>query len=381
MQGYRSIISGSLALLAAVLITGCANQPPTTQSTAPVTPPPSTVTAPAPVPSAAPLPVKKTAPVHYTVKPGDTLWSISEHFFSNPWLWPEVWYENSYIKNPHLIYPGDLITLTGGALTISRGGTIIRSTLPFRQLKPRIQRTPLAQAVPTIPYDDIADLLSKPRVMSAEQYAQAPYVLRSVNGQLLAAAPDLVYIRGKQLQPAHVGTSYAVVNREKPLYDPHTQVLLGYEVLYLGRGNIVAAGDPATLKLTASNREIRPGNRLVSIDTGVVPAQFPLLTPKTRINGEIIDVIGGLGQVGQYQVVVLDRGNKHHLQIGDVLNVERTGTRINDPDTQGNMRHEVKLPNQNIGELVVFRVFPRVAFALVMHATRPIGVGDTVTNP
>ncbi len=227
MQGYRSIISGSLALLAAALIAGCANQPPATQSSAPATPPPPTVTAPAPVPSATPLAVKKTAPVRYTVKLGDTLWSISEHFFSNPWLWPEVWYENSYIKNPHLIYPGDLITLTGGALTISRGGTTIRSTLPFRQLKPRIQRTSLAQAVPTIPYDDIADLLSKPRVMSAEQYAQAPYVLRAVNGQLLAAAPDLVYIRGKQLQPAHVGTSYAVVNREKPLYDPHTQVLLG----------------------------------------------------------------------------------------------------------------------------------------------------------
>jgi len=384
MQGYRSIISGSLAVLATVLVAGCASHPPATSTPAPATaPPPATAAAPAqpPAPNTAPLPVKKTAPVRYVVQKGDTLWSIAAHFFSSPWLWPEVWYENHYIQDPHLIYPGDVITLNGGALTISRGGTVVRSTAPFHQLKPQIQRTSLAQAVPTIPYDEISVLLSKPRVMTAKQYEQAPYVLRTTDGQLLAAAPQRVYVRGEKLRKAGAGASYAVVQKDKPLYDAQTHDLLGYEVLYLGRGNLVSGGDPATLKLTASTREIRAGNRLVPVDTGSVPAQFPLLTPRVQIKGTIIDVIGGLGEVGQYQVVVLDRGSRNQLEMGDVLRVERTGTSINDPYAQDNMNHQVKLPNEGIGQLVIFRIFPRVSFALVMSATRPVGIGDTVTTP
>ncbi len=382
MQGYRSILSGFMITAAAALLTACASHkpPPPAAPPAPATSP-APVTAPAPAPETAPLPVKKTAPVRYVVKKGDTLWSISAHFFSNPWLWPEVWYENHYIADPHLIYPGDVITLKGGALTVSRNGTVVKSTLPFRQLKPRITRTPLSKAVPTIPYDEISDLLSKPRVMTAEDYDKAPYVLRSVNGQMLAAAPDSVYVRGTKLKDANTGADYAVVRKEKPLYDPNNRTLLGYEVLYMGQGRLMDTHDPAILKLTASTQEITPGNRLVAVDSGTVPAQFPLLTPKSAINGQIIDVIGGLGEVGQYQVVVLDRGSKDQLEMGDVLGIEKTGKKINDPYAQGNMHHEVELPNQHVGELVVFRVFDRVSFALVMHATHPVSIGDTVTNP
>jgi len=382
MQGYRSILSGSITMAATVLLAACASHkaPPP-----PAPPPPATTaapaTAPAPAPTTAPLPVKKTAPVRYVVKKGDTLWSISAHFFSNPWLWPEVWYENHYISDPHLIYPGDVITLKGGALTVSRNGTVVKSTLPFRQLKPHITRTPLSKAIPTIPYDEISDLLSKPRVMTAKQYDKAPYVLRSVNGQMLAAAPDSVYVRGTELKDVDIGANFAVVNKEKPLRDPKDDTLLGYEVLYMGRGQVVALGDPATLKLTASTQEITPGNRLVDIDHGTTPAQFPLLTPKSRIDGQIIDVIGGLGEVGQYQVVVLDRGSRDQLEMGDVLGIERTGKRIQDPYAQAKMSHQVMLPDQHIGELVVFRVFDRVSFALVMHATHPVSIGNTVTNP
>ncbi len=382
MQGYRSILSGSIATAAAVLLAACASHkaPPP-----PASPPPATVsapaTAPAPAPKTTPLPVKKTAPVRYVVKKGDTLWSISAHFFSTPWLWPEVWYENHYIANPHLIYPGDVITLKGGALTVSRNGTVVKSTLPFRQLKPQITRTPLGEAVPTIPYDEISDLLSKPRVMTAKDYDKAPYVLRTVNGQMLAAAPDSVYVRGTELKDASQGASYAVVRQEKPLYEPSDHTLLGYEVLYMGQGRITTTGDPSTLKLTASTQEITPGNRLVKIDSGTIPAQFPLLTPKSKIDGQIIDVIGGLGEVGQYQVVVLDRGSREQLEMGDVLAIESTGKRIKDPYAQANMSHQVMLPNRHIGELVVFRVFDRVSFALVIHATRPASIGNTVTNP
>lgn len=380
MQGYRSILTGSLAVAATLALAACAHHAPP-PAASPVASAPATATAPPPAPSTAPLPVKKAVSVRYVVKKGDTLWSIASHFYANPWLWPEVWYENRYIRDPHLIYPGDVITLSGGVLTIARGGTVVRSTEPFRQLKPTIQRTPLAQAVPTIPYDDISDLLSHPRVMTLDQYNRAPYILQPVGGQLLIAAPSSAYIRGDELKHAGVGTTYAVVKKEKPLYAPRNHELLGYEVLYLGRGHITAIGDPATFKLTASTQEIRPGDRLAPVETGTVSAQFPLLTPNAPIKGQIIDVIGGLGEVGQYQVVVLDLGANNGLQRGDVLAVKHTGARIIDPYAQTGMRSEVQLPDRRIGQVVVFRVFPRVSYALVMRATHPVRIGNTVTNP
>lgn len=383
MQGYRSILSGSIIVAGAAALAACASHapPPAPSQPPPATSAPAPATTPPASPGTAPLPVKRTAPVRYVVQKGDTLWSIASRFFSNPWLWPEVWYENHYISNPHLIYPGDVITLNGGELTVTRNGTVVKSTLPFRQLQPQVQRTPLGEAIPTIPYDEISDLLSKPRVMGAKEYAKAPYVLRPVEGQLLAAAPNSVYVRGKALKDTAPGTSFAVVRREKPLHDPQSGDLLGYEVLYLGRGRLTQAGDPAVLKLTRSTQEITSGNRLVPEDSTNVPTQFPLLTPQNPVKGQIIDVIGGLGEVGQYQVVVLDRGARDKLEMGDVLGIERTGTRINDPYAQEGMKHRVKLPDQHIGELVVFRVFDRVSFALIMHATHPVSIGDTVTNP
>lgn len=386
MQGFRSLVYGSAALAAAGLA-GCASHAPAPR---PAPPPPATAPAPAtmPAPAPRPLPVSRAAPFRYTVKVGDTLWGISSRFFDSPWLWPEVWYENPWIKNPHLIYPGDVITLTteGGrpVLTVTRGSTIVRTTSPTmreRMLKPRVQRTPIEQAVPTIPYDEIAVLLSKPRVMSASQYDKAPYVLRPVGGRLLAAAPNSVYVRGLKKGENMVGVTFAVVNKKNPLYDPHTHRLLGYEVIYLGRGVVTASGDPATLKLQASTQEITAGNRLVSAETGTVPAQFPLLTPQKKVDGEIIDVIAGLNEVGQYQVVVLDRGGEAGLERGDVLAVMRKGGTVQDPYAHGKLSRDVKLPHQRTGELVVFRVFPEVSYALVMQATQPVRIGNLVTNP
>ncbi|MGH8225703.1 MAG: LysM peptidoglycan-binding domain-containing protein [Gammaproteobacteria bacterium] len=321
----------------------------------------------------------------YTVRRGDTLWGISAHFFENPWLWPEIWYENPYIANPHLIYPGDVITLGyangHSTLTISRNGTTVATTIPgTRMLRPQIERTPLDKAVPTIPYDAISALLSKPRVMSAADYAAAPYVLRPADGQLLAAAPGLVYARGLGSDD-HPGTGYAVVRQENALKDPASGRLLGYEVLYLGRASVTAAGDPSTLELQTSTREVRGGDRLVALETGVVPSQFPLLTPKTRIHAAIIDVIGGLAEVGQYQVVVLDRGTRAGLETGDVLAIYTHGKAVKDPYAHAGLSAKVRLPDRRSGELVVFRSSPEISYALVMRALRPIKIGDITTNP
>src|SRR5690625_720237 len=311
------------SLAAMLALTACASAPTARQNQTAACPPPVTAAQPAtrstPAPIAQPVEqVRRNAPFRYVVQPGDTLWDISARFFKSPWLWPELWYDNPYIKNPHLIYPGDIITFAyvngHPALSISRNGTTVASTAPgVRMVRPKVERTPLAEAVPTIPYDDISALLSKPRVMTLDQYQNAAYVLQPTDGQLVAAVPDSVYARGLDKTVAQ-GTRYAIVHKAKALKDPETGQTLGYEVLYLGRAELTAGGDPAPLKLVSTTREIHAGDRLVAAESGIVPTQFPLHTPCTGIQAAIIDVIGGISEVAQYQVVVLDRGKQNGLR-------------------------------------------------------------------
>lgn len=390
MQELRRAVS-SLITLAPLLLAACAAAPaPQASRVAPPASAPARADAPAPAASR-PAPaihqetVRPQAPVHYTVHRGDTLWGIASRFFKDPWLWPQVWYDNPYIHNPHLIYPGDVITLGRAqgrpTLTITRGGTTVATTVPgTRMLRPRIERTSLAEAVPTIPYDAIEALLSKPRAMSAKQYGAAPYVLRPVDGQLLAAAPGLLYARGLGADD-RPGTVYAVVRKKKALKDPENGRILAYEVLYLGRARVTASGDPTTLALQTSTREVQDGDRLVMPETGLVPAQFPLLAPKAKVRAAVIAVIGGLAEVGQYQVVVLDRGERTGLKTGDVLAIYTRSETIRDTHAHGSLSSTVGLPERRSGELVVFRAFPQVSYALVMRALRPIRIGDVVSNP
>lgn len=389
MQGLWLRKLGLIAVVTGIgALAGCASQAPP--------PPPKPAPAPAPriivppVPAIIkphPAPIKKTAPLRYVVKKGDTLWGISSRFLRDPWYWPTIWYENPYIKDPHLIYPGDVITLSRSGnhpvLSIYRAGTLVATTsapLRTRMLKPRIERIPLGEAIPTLPYDDIAALLSKPRVMTAKRYQAAPYVLRPTE-RLLAAAPTGIYARGIPAAEDRPGTSFAIVKKNQPLYDPKTHELLGYEVIYLARATITTGGDPSTLQLDSSMQEVSPGNRLVRIETGIIPSRFPLLPPSVPVAGEIISVIGGMNEVGQYQTVVLDRGTQNGLKIGTTLVVYTAGKRVFDSYAHGNLAHEIKLPEQRIGELVIFRAYPRVSFALVMRATQPIRVNDPVRNP
>lgn len=394
MLGYRPPASRLAAIaVAAVALAGCASSRHSCVQQAvplPAAPVPSTAgaaTAPATAPM--PAPVREHAPFRYVVKPGDTLWGISERFLRSPWLWPEIWYENPYIANPHLIYPGDVITLSyengQPVLSISRNGVLVATTsagLRTRFVKPEVQRTPLAHAIPTIPYDEIAALLSKPRVMSAEAYQNAPYVLQPASKeQLVTSAPYSIYARGIPADQDQTGTQFAVVQKVKELTDPSGWCTLGYEVGYLGQATITASGDPTTLKLNSSTQEVAAGDRLVAPETGLVPSQFPLLTPKVVVDADIIDVVGGLGLVGQYQVVVLDRGSQSGLVVGNVLAAYQRGGTVNDARAHGKLSPSVTLPNRRSGELVVFRVFPQVSFALVMSAVRPISINDIATNP
>lgn len=381
-------------VVATVVIAGCASQAPMRQAPPERQPTSSTDKLPAHEKRASPLSaptttaeIKRSAPIRYVVKKGDTLWEIATKFLRDPWDWPYIWYENPYIKDPHLIFPGDVITLANShgehVMSIYRGQTLVATTsraLRYKMLRPRVERTPLAQAIPSIPYQDIAPLILKSRVMGPKAYHRAPYILHIV-GRLIAASPDTVFARGIPAEQDKPGATFAVVRKVKALYNPNSHQHLGYEVMYLGRAIVTHAGDPSTLQVTRSTQEMRPGDRLVSVQSGIIPDRFPLLRPQGKVRAQVISVIGGDYRVGQYQTVVVDEGSAQGIRVGDVLTTYRLGRWIDDPYAHGNLSGSVRLPKQSTGQIVVYRVYSRVSYALVMHAHRSVMIGNTVSNP
>ena len=315
----------------------------------------------------------------YVVQEGDTLWDIAETFLRDPWYWPEVWYINPQVENPHLIYPGDTLALVmiGGQQRI----TNVRAST--YRLSPQARVTPLTESITSIPYEQIAAFLSKGLVLEKDQAGQLPYILSTRGDHLVAAAGNDVYVRGGE--PGPNGTRYSVVHVGDELRDPDDNDLLGYQGIYVGEGALARGGDPATVSLTDTNREALNGDRLVpeSVD---IPLNFFPKAPDIDIDGRIISVVDGVSLIGQYQVVVLNRGARNGLAPGDVLTVFQSGEEVKDRYTGGFMNavgggETVKLPDEEAGTVMVFKVYDRIGYALVMEATSDIHVLDSVRNP
>lgn len=348
--------------------------------------------APEAVPEPAPAPVERRvepapvepaprAPERYVVKKGDTLWDISTMFLKDPWLWPEIWYVNPQIRNPHLIYPGDVITLFWYEgrphLRIEREGEIYQTTLPIERLSPQVRTLPLDQAIPTIPIDAIRPFLSHPRLIDPDEYDELPYVLRTQDGRLLFGAGDSVYVRGLDGQ----GGRYHLVRKGDRYVDPETGDTLGFEAVEIGQGVIVRDGDPATLRVEASKREGLRGDRLLPLADDEYNRSFLPRAPEGDIRGQIIDVLDGVAQVGQYQVVTINRGAEDGLEVGHVLDVYRRGEKMRDEFSGALFRDTVQLPDERAGNLLIFRTFDRVSYGLILRATREIHLLDMVRTP
>ncbi|HHJ18028.1 MAG TPA: LysM domain-containing protein [Gammaproteobacteria bacterium] len=313
-------------------------------------------------------------PDRYTVVKGDTLWDISETFLDSPWLWPEIWYVNPQIDNPHLIYPGDVITLVyvdgKPQLRVQRGkGTY--------KLSPKVRAERLDKAIPTIPIDAIQQFLSQPLVVDQDVMENAPYVVSSAGEHLIVGAGDSIYARG--LDKAD-GNRYHVFRPGAPYVDPVTDEVLGHVAQYLGDSTLVKFGDPATLKLTKTTREINIGDRLMPMTQEDVYAYFTPHSSDSSIEGTIIAVVDGVSQIGQYQIVVLNRGTREGVDVGTVFEIHQTGERIMDQVSKERNAH-VKLPDEKAGMLMVFRTFDKVSFGLIMKATSALHVGDTIRTP
>jgi LysM domain len=338
------------------------------------------------------LPLAANAPDSYTVKAGDTLWGISQTFLSQPWYWPELWYLNPQIQNPHLIFPGDvlsLVTIDGqprlmvteraGAERVT-GGNVVR-------LSPEIRSESL-DAITTLPRNVIAAFLGRPSIMTKDEVKQAPYLLSVRDKHIVGSAGDEVYARG--IRNAVEGTRYNIMHVDEELRDPDNHDLLGYRGVYVGTGPVIATGDPAKLTLNETVIEALPGDKLFA-ESYQMNSDFVPHAPGSTVEGTIF-AVNGVFVAGRYQVVAINRGNKAGLDIGSVLAIYQTGETIRDAYSDGRsanpmntnrglFKEKVKLPDERTGTVMVFKTYERMSYALIMDATHPISIGDHVRNP
>ncbi|MCX7892002.1 MAG: LysM peptidoglycan-binding domain-containing protein [Burkholderiales bacterium] len=347
--------------------------------------------------------LQETAPDRYTVQKGDTLWGISGKFLKEPWRWPEIWRLNKeQIKNPHLIYPGDVIVLDRGAMQLSLADR--------RKLTPRIRGEQMEEAIPSIPANAIEPWLSRPLVIEEGGLAAAPRIVATEEGRFNIGTGSRAYVSGMGDSPEK---AWLIYRQGAPLIDPDTNRILGFEAVYLGSARVIRTGDPTTVFIVQATQEIGPGDRLIPAGRPQLLSYVPK-APAKEVRGRIIAVYGGrsdvslLGAVtpalatpqpaasiegfdtrreaGPLMIVSLNRGIKDGLTPGDVLAINRDAT-INFDRSVGPfyMGHErppnVHLPQERYGLLFVFRTFDNISYGLVMRADRPVLPGDVLTNP
>jgi LysM repeat protein len=320
-----------------------------------------------------PVGLNPAHPETYTVVKGDTLWDIAGRFLQEPWRWPEVWQANPQIENPDLIYPGDRIVLSivGGQPRLGlQPGTV--------RLEPKIRSAPLDDAIPTIPLDAIQQFLSRSYALDRDGLKNAPYVVDFADDHIVGGTGIRVYARSINSPDVR---EFEVVRSGAAFRDPDTNEILGYEALYVGDATLLDTGDPATLMLARTRRESLLGDRLVPItgDREVI-SNFQPKPPAKDVRGNIISVLDGVTQIGQYNVVVISRGTDDGLEVGDVLAIDQRGETVRDV-ISSQRGDRTKLPDEEAGVLMVFRTFPRISFGLVMRATKPLHVMDIVRNP
>jgi hypothetical protein len=328
------------------------------------------------------------APESYVVKRGDTLWAIAKVFLRDPWYWPEIWQVNPQIQNPHLIYPGDtlrLVYIQGQPhIQLQRGSGAL--------VEPRVRSQPLEAAVTTIPFDTVAAFMSRPFVLTSEQIAAAPYVVATRDNHVVMSEGNTLYARGFT-QPADVGSRYNILRVGDELRDPDDNKLVGYNGIFAASGRVTRSGELATLLLTESKRETVAGDKLFP-GTVEVPLDFSPSAPRTKVSGRIMAVNDGVTHdgvtdIGQYQVVVINRGARDGLAAGNVLAVYGRGEIVEDNARNGFVSgmsnyfyaRKVRLPDERTGTFMVFKTFDRISYGLIMEAKDVIHVLDRVENP
>ncbi len=318
-----------------------------------------------------PVRIADNAPDVHVVVPGDTLWGISGRFLAEPWRWPEVWRLNrEQIANPHLIYPGQVIMLdrSGPYLTIGQ-------RLGDDKLSPRVYTEKLSDAIPSLPPQLIAPFLTQPLVVDDGRLDEAGTVIATETSRVFMGKGDTVF--AKDVLPGGA-RSWQVFRPAKPLNDPYTGELLGYEAQFLGSAEVTEYGSPSTLQLTSAVEEIGTGDRLLPAEEPQVFAYVPQPTV-SDLEGRIIGIYRGVAETGRHNVVTLNVGSFDGVAVGHVVALYRHRGIVEFKGEDG--KEAFELPDKRFGLGFVFRVFDRVAYALVMDSDGQVSIGDWVRAP
>jgi nucleoid-associated protein YgaU len=331
------------------------------------------------------------APDQHVVKPGDTLWDISRLFLTSPWRWPELWGMNrDQIRNPHLIYPGQVLMLVksdGRArLQVGQavGGGAANDTV---KLRPQMRVSALdGDAIAAIPLNLIQPFLTDAVVFETDALAAAPRIVAAPEGHVLLGKGDLAYARGDFAG----ATDFRIFRNARPLRDPATKEILGFEAPYVGTADLIRAGEdravadgkteivPATLRIKQVKQEAGVGDRLAPAPQRNLERYIPH-APDAPMAGQIVSIYGDALNAGQNQIVALNRGARDGVERGHVLALWRDGSVVT--DKTGEKAERIKLPDERHGVLFVFEVYQRVSYALIISVKEPVKPGDRFTQP
>lgn len=337
--------------------------------------------------AAEPLQLVDNAPSRYVVKKGDTLWSIAGRFLKSPWKWSEIWRMNKdQIKNPHRIYPGDVLVLTAGAdgqPQLAVAAKDAAEERPTVRLSPLVRVTPIDnEAISSIPPAIIDPFLTKPLIIEQDGLDSAPRIVGGPDSRVVLATGYKIYAIGIGERD---GASWQIYRSGRPLSSPGKKEILGYEAEYLGDAIIDKVAEVSTLTIVSSRKEIVVGDKLVQVPKERI-INYPPHAPDKAVEGQIIGLPTSLIESGRDAVITLDVGAKDGIEIGHVLALyhdpgkvdvwDQKSRFLNQPD-----KRSLQLPQERIGVAFVFRVFDKVSYALVLNTTKQVELGDWVRKP
>lgn len=329
------------------------------------------------------------APASHTVQRGDTLWAIASLFLKTPWRWPELWGMNlQEIRNPHLIYPGQVLLLVKDGdrarLMLGRGAADGQAPNNVVKLSPKVRSELLESgAIASIPLQLITPFLNEAVVLNEDQLARAPRIVATQEGRVLVSRGEIAYVRG-DLDGVR---NFSLFRQSKPLRDPLSNEVLGYEAGFIGTADFVrpagtTAADgtpvPATVVINSARQEAGVGDRLAPVPARDFSAYVPH-PPVGSVDARVVSIYGEALTAGQNQIVAINRGARDGIERGHVLALWRAGAAAT--DRTGDKPQAIQLPDERTGLLFVFRVFDRVSYALIVNALDPIRRGDRVTEP